>query len=147
MKIWIRRMMQREQGSTATEIVLVAPPFLILVLALVAFGRIGMTELSVKSSAGAAAREASLSSTSEAAQLNARNMAEASLANAGVNCTSLSVTIDSSGINAPLGVVGTVSATVTCTLDLSDIALPGIPGTRVVTVTEQSPVDPYKERE
>lgn len=143
----IRRLLRREEGSTAAEFVLFAPFILAFVLVVIAFGRIALTELSIKSATGAAAREASLSSTSEEAQIGAREMAEAALANAGVSCTSLTVVIDSSGINAPLGVVGTVSATVTCTLDLSDIALPGLPGTRVVTVTERSPVDPYKERE
>lgn len=143
----IRRLLGREEGSTAAEFVLFAPFILAFVLVVIAFGRIALTELSIKSATGAAAREASLSSTSEQAQIGAREMAEAALANAGVSCTSLTVVIDSSGINAPLGVVGTVSATVTCTLDLSDIALPGLPGTRVVTVTERSPVDPYKERE
>lgn len=143
----LRHLLRREEGSTAAEFVLFAPFILAFVLVVIAFGRIALTELSIKSATGAAAREASLSSTSEQAQIGAREMAEAALANAGVNCTSLTVVIDSSGINAPLGVVGTVSATVTCTLDLSDIALPGLPGTRVVTVTERSPVDPYKERE
>lgn len=143
----IRRLLRREEGSTAAEFVLFAPFILAFVLVVIAFGRIALTELSIKSATGAAAREASLSSTSEQAQIGAREMAETALANAGVSCTSLTVVIDSSGINAPLGVVGTVSATVTCTLDLSDIALPGLPGTRVVTVTERSPVDPYKERE
>lgn len=143
----LRHLLRREEGSTAAEFVLFAPFILAFVLVVIAFGRIALTELSIKSATGAAAREASLSSTSEQAQIGAREMAEAALANAGVSCTSLTVVIDSSGINAPLGVVGTVSATVTCTLDLSDIALPGLPGTRVVTVTERSPVDPYKERE
>lgn len=135
-----------EQGSTAVELVLIAPLFLILVLALFAFGRVGFAELSVKSAAGAAAREASLSSTSSDAQQGAHAMAESSLDGGGVHCASLQVSIDSSGIDVPVGVVGTVSATVTCTIDLSDISLPYVPGTRVITATEKSPIDPYKER-
>lgn len=99
----IRRLLRREEGSTAAEFVLFAPFILAFVLVVIAFGRIALTELSIKSATGAAAREASLSSTSEQAQIGAREMAETALANAGVSCTSLTVVIDSSGINAPLG--------------------------------------------
>jgi Flp pilus assembly protein TadG len=138
---------ENETGSSSVEMVILAPVFVFLILLAVAFGRTGMAELSVQSAAVAAAREASLASTSTGAQTNAQAMAQVALANAGVDCASLSVTIDSSGINAPLGTVGTVSASVTCALDLSDITVPGIPGTRVITSTQASPVDPFKERE
>ena len=143
----LRRLLRHhEEGSAAVEMILFAMTLLSVILLAVSAGRISSAELSVKSAGGAAAREASLSNTSEQAQVAAREMAHTALRNSGINCISLDVSIDSSGLNVPIGVVGTVSATLTCTLNLSDIALPGLPGTRVITVTESSPVDPYKER-
>jgi hypothetical protein len=39
---------------------------------------------------------------------------------------------------------GTVAVTVTCTLVLSDLGLPGVPGSTVVSVTHHAPIDPYR---
>ena len=50
------------------------------------------------------------------------------------------------GFATPVGTPATVSATVTCVVELSDLALPGVPGTRTVTVTVTSPLDTYRER-
>ena len=58
----------------------------------------------------------------------------------------LTVTIDSSGLNAPLGNTGTVGASVTCTVSLSDAAMIGLPGTRDLNGAATSPVDAYRER-
>lgn len=64
----------------------------------------------------------------------------------GVECTTLSVNIDASGLNAPIGTTGQVSASVTCTVALSDAAMIGMPGTRDLNGTAVSPVDAYRER-
>lgn len=137
---------RRDDGSMSAELVLLAPFLLAVALFVIACGRIALTDISVQNAANAAARDASLSRTAEAAQANANASAVNSINVADLNCTPLSVSIDSSGINVALGQVGTVSATVTCTLNLSDIALPGLPGTKVITSTAVSPVDPYRER-
>ena len=39
-----------------------------------------------------------------------------------------------------------VTATVTCKVDVADLAIPGLPGTRTITATASSPVDAYRER-
>ena len=39
-----------------------------------------------------------------------------------------------------------VTATVTCVVNLSDVAVPGLPGTRTITATMSSPLDTYRER-
>jgi hypothetical protein len=39
-----------------------------------------------------------------------------------------------------------VSATVTCTVSLSDLLVPGLPGSRTLTATFTSPLDPFRER-
>jgi hypothetical protein len=35
---------------------------------------------------------------------------------------------------------------VTCTVNLSDLSIPGVPGARTITATASSPVDAYRER-
>ena len=80
------------------------------------------------------------------AQEAAEDMARISMEQSGVNCTTLSVNIDASGLSAPIGTTGRVSATVSCTVALSDAAMIGLPGTRVLTGTAASPVDAYRER-
>jgi hypothetical protein len=39
-----------------------------------------------------------------------------------------------------------VSVTITCEVSLTDIALPGLPGSRVLTTTFVSPIDIFRER-
>ena len=59
---------------------------------------------------------------------------------------STQVDLDTSAFSNPVGAAGTVAATVTCTVDLTDLVAPGVPGTRVVTSTVTSPLDTYRER-
>lgn len=130
------------------EAVILVPIFLILMLLIIAGARVGMAGNAINSAASAAAREASLSTSTAAAQYNARLAAETSIANSGYNCASLNVAINDAGINAPLGQIGTVSATVTCDVNLQDLtAVPGLPGVRTLEATASSPVDAFRERE
>lgn len=136
-----------ERGSLSAELVLLAPVLLLFVLFAIAGGRIGLAQISVESAANAAARDVSLSRTEASAQSNATSSATTAVSAAGLNCSPLEVAIDSSGLNAPIGDIGTVRATVSCTVSLSDLALPGLPGSRVITSSATSPVDPYRERQ
>jgi hypothetical protein len=45
-----------------------------------------------------------------------------------------------------VGTPASVTATVTCVVNLSDVAIPGLPGTRTITATMSSPLDTYRER-
>ena len=72
----------------------------------------------------------------------------ASLSQQGIHCTRSKVAIDTSAFNTPLGTTGPsalVSATVTCTIDVSGLGLPGI-NTRTITKTMTSPLDSYRGR-
>ncbi|RJT84740.1 pilus assembly protein [Cryobacterium melibiosiphilum] len=142
----LRQVLRHEQGSMSVELVLIAPALVLVILLLVAGARLALAGNSVESAAAAAARDASLSRTASAAQLNATQAAQTSIAQAGLSCASFTVVIDDSGLSVPLGEVGLVSATLSCTLDLTDIALPGLPGTKTMTTTATSPVDAYRER-
>ena len=54
--------------------------------------------------------------------------------------------VDAAGVARALGEVGTVSVKVTCAVELSDISLPGVPGTVSVSATRDAPVDPLRGR-
>ena len=60
---------------------------------------------------------------------------------------STAVTVDTAGFAAPVGTPATVTATVRCVVNLADLAVPGVPGTRTVTATASSPVDTFRERQ
>jgi len=45
-----------------------------------------------------------------------------------------------------VGTPAKISATVTCDVNLSDLFLPGVPGSKAITATMSSPLDTYRER-
>ena len=148
--ITIRRLFSRlrgeQRGSMAVELVVLTPALILIILLLVAGGRLALAGNQAQAAAVAAAREASLSRTATQAQTAATAAAQQAMAQAGYQCTNLQVLINDAGLNVPLGEVGTVTATITCVLNMSDIALPGLPGTKTLTAAAQSPVDAYRER-
>lgn len=141
-----RRLLADERGSNAAEIVIIAPIVAMLILVLVAAGRTALADNATQSASFAAARAASLSRDTTTANTAAQDAAQRAMTNAGITCLTLTVNVDTSGLNAPLGTTGEVSASVSCDVNLSDISLPGIPGNRTMTSTSTSPVDAYRER-
>jgi hypothetical protein len=77
----------------------------------------------------------------------------AALAQDGLHCSpAATVTVDTNGggglpgFQAQVGQPAAVSATVTCDVSLAQIVVPGLPGSRTITETFVSPLDPYRER-
>lgn len=146
MRVW-QKLVRHERGSTsAVEMVIAAPLFALVIALLITMGRSAHADNATQSAAMAAARTASLARTPYDASVQAQAAAQLSLQQAGVNCAAISVTVDTDGFNSPLGVTGTVSAHVSCTVSRSDLSLPGIPGAHTLTSTAISPVDAYRER-
>ena len=56
------------------------------------------------------------------------------------------VAVDTTGFVAPVGTDGTVTVTITCTVTIADLAIPGLPGTHTMTGTAASPIDRYRSR-
>ena len=135
-----------ERGTGTLEVAIVGGAFVLVFVVVALLVRVNQTGNAVESAADAAARAASLARDTGQAQNEAAAMANVSLAQAGVECINLTVTIDSAGINAPLGTTGVVSADVTCTISVSNSVLIGMPGTREITAHAISPVDAYRER-
>ena len=134
-----------ERGSAAIELVLLVPALMLLLLFAVAGGRVAIAHGSVQQAAADAARAASIARTAGSAQSLAVAAARATLANQGLTCASMAVSLDTSGFSRPVGTPASVGATVSCTVELSELALPGLPD-RLVSATVTSPLDVFRGR-
>ncbi|MFJ3213859.1 TadE family protein [Streptomyces flaveolus] len=135
-----------DEGSVAIEAAIVLPPLIMFVCLAIAGGRIVTSGAKIDAAAEDAAREASIHRTAASAQAAAQAAAAESLDDQGIACASSSVAIDTSGLSVPVGQVGTVTVTVTCTVNLSDLLLPGVPGSKNLTSTATSVVDAFRGR-
>jgi Flp pilus assembly protein TadG len=123
----------------ATEVALVAPALLALLMLVIVAARVTHAQTDVQSAATAAARAASLRSTPAAATDAARDTATANLDDAGITCRSFEVETATSDLRPG----GTVSVTVQCIAEFSDIALLAVPGSRAFTAQATEVVDTY----
>jgi Flp pilus assembly protein TadG len=139
------RRRERDEGNAPLELVILAPVVFLLLAFVVAAGRTSIAQGSVAAAARDAARQASISLTPGTAQTAALSSAMTALGQDGLDCRPV-VTVDTAGFGIPVGQPATVSATVTCTVSLSDLLVPGLPGSRTLTATFTSPLDPFRER-
>ena len=139
-------MSRSERGSAAIETAIGAPAFLLFIALIIGAGRIAIARQSVEAAAAEGARSASIARTQSTADHDAITSAAATLANQQLQCVTTRVVVDTSGFAKPVGPPATVSVTVTCTVNLSDIAIPGLPGTLPITETMTSPLDTYRGR-
>lgn len=131
---------QGQRGAAAVELVLVTPVLIVLLLFVVAGGRLADARAQVDAAARDAARAGTQARSAAGAERAGAAAADTRLRDAGVECRSLAVQVDTTGFAAG----GTVAATVTCTVELGDLTLLAVPGTRVVTATAAEPVDVYR---
>ncbi|WP_406364427.1 TadE family protein [Streptomyces sp. NBC_00645] len=135
-----------DDGSVAIEAAIVLPSLIMFLCLAIAGGRIVTSQAKIDAAAEDAAREASIHRTAAAAQDAAHAAAAESLTDQGIACASTTVHVNTGGVSVPVGQVGTVTVTVTCTVNLSDLLLPGVPGARTLTSTATSVVDQYRQR-
>jgi Flp pilus assembly protein TadG len=141
----------REVGNAALELVILAPALLFLLGLIIAMGRVSTAQNAVSDAAQDAARQASLQLNPAGAIAAGQASAQAALAADGLDCDP-HVTVHTDGGNglpgfqAQVGQPAAVSATVTCVVSLAQIVVPGLPGSRAITETFTSPLDPYRER-
>jgi Flp pilus assembly protein TadG len=138
--------LRRDEGSAAIEAAIILPSLIMFLCLAIAGGRIVTSGSKIDAAAEDAAREASIHRTAAAAQGAAQAAATESLDDQGIKCASTSVSVDTGGLSVPVGQVGTVTVTVTCTVDLSELLLPGVPGARTLTSTATSVVDQFRQR-
>ena len=135
-----------DSGSASVEAVIGVPAFLLLVGLLVLGGRIAIAGQAVQAAAADAARAASIARTQSAALTDATTAARSSLTAQHLDCATTQVRVNTRAFDAPAGTPGDVSATVTCTLQLKKLGLPGLTGTETMSATMSSPLDTYRGR-
>lgn len=140
--------MRRDQRglSVSVEAAILIPVLVLFVGLVITVARMAIAEQHVGMAAAAAVRAASLERTEDAASSAARAAATAALAERGVECASTVVDVLAGGAAVGLGEKASISASVTCLVDLRDVALPLVPGQAEVTASRVSPVDPYRGR-
>ena len=135
-----------DRGSTTLELVVWAPGLLLVIALLAMAGRVNSANAAVEQAAVDAARTASSARTVAGARDMAHASAQKTLAAQGLQCTTTTVVLDTSGFGTRPGQSATVTATVTCPVRLSDLSLPGLPGTRTVSHTAISSLDTFREK-
>ena len=134
-----------QNGSAALELVVLAPVLLALLGLVIAAGRTSVAQSAVDAAARDAARQASIAPGPAAAQAVGLASARAALQRDGLDCDPV-ISIDTDGFSIPPGQPAMVSATVSCTVPLSSLYLPGLPGSHTMSFTFSSPLDVYRER-
>jgi Flp pilus assembly protein TadG len=132
--------MRDERGSAAVEIVLLTPVLVVLLLFVVAVGRLAGARGDVEAAARDAARAASIARGPDSARSDGEEAARRRLEEGGVECRSLNVRVVADDF-AP---GGAVTAALTCTVDLSQLTLLGVPGAKTVSATFREPIDAYR---
>lgn len=117
-----------ERGSATLELVLVTPLLLMFVLLAVGAGRLATARADVDGAARTAARAASMRRDPVSASLAARQTAVATLAERHVTCRQLDLTTDTRAFHPG----GWVAVELACTVDLSDLSLLRLPGSRAI---------------
>lgn len=142
----MRPLRRDERGSAAIEAAIGVPAFLLFVALIIGAGRVAIARQAVEAAAAEAARSASIERTQSAAARAAADAAAATLSNQQLQCLSTVVAVDTSGFAVPVGTPASVSATVTCVVNLGDISVPGLPGSLTISETVSSPLDTYRGR-
>jgi Flp pilus assembly protein TadG len=133
----VHRLWTGDHGSASTELVIVTPLLVLLLLVAVSLGRMASARLRVDDAAHQAARAASLARTPTAAREAARSAAASALGDARVSCRNFTVTTDVGRLHPG----GVVRVRVACTAVLTGA---GLPGQVTVAKTATSVVDTYR---
>ncbi|MFF8535934.1 TadE/TadG family type IV pilus assembly protein [Streptomyces sp. NPDC015532] len=142
----IAERLRDDRGALSLEAVILFPVLILVLLLVIAFGRIGSAGNAVDTAARNAARAASLERTGGAASSAGSQMARSVLDQQGLQCTSTSISVSTGGFSAQIGEPASTTATVTCVVRLSDIGLPGLPGSKILTSSFTSSIDSYRQR-
>ena len=129
-----------EQGAAAVELAILAPVLVVLLLFVVATGRVVLAHQEVGAAAADAARAASLATSVPGAQLAATQAAQADLAGHGVTCARFTTSVDTSNFTRG----GAVRVTLSCTASLSGLALLALPGSTTLSANATAPIDLHR---
>lgn len=135
-----------ERGAAALEFVLIVPALGLLISMMIGSARIWQAHTIVEQIAGTASRAASMARTPSEARAAADDIVRYQAATRGLSCSSLRVDTDLTGFQIPVGQPARVSSQVACTVPLSDLIVPGWPGSWTVTAEADLVLDRYRRR-
>ena len=136
----MRRGRGGQGGVAAVELTLLTPVLVAAMLFVVGLGRIVTARGDVDAAARDGARAASLARDPAGADEAARRAAGRALTGAGVRCRPLEVRTDTGAWTAE----AMVTVEVACTVELADVALLGLPGTKELQSRFVAPLDVYR---
>lgn len=137
---------RRDVGSATLELAVIAPALVVLVGLVVAGARLAAAAGVVEQAAAAGARQASLARSAAQAHSEAEASVRRALLGQHVACAPVTVTVATAGFAVAAGRAADVRVTVTCTVALSDQAVPGLPGARTLEASAVSVLDTYRGR-
>lgn len=143
----------RDRGSTTLEVVVIGPALLALLALVIAAGRVALAGQSVPTAAAEAARDTrhatrdtSLQRAPGAGAANGQDTARRVLDGQGLHCMSTEIVVDATDLALPVGRPGAVTVEVACRVQLSDVGLPRMPGTKTLRASSSMPIDPWTAR-
>lgn len=131
-----------DAGGATTELVLLTPVLIVMLLFIVLAGRMATARGRVVSASRDAARAASIERSPSAARAAAEASAQAALADKHVSCQSMEVRTDVTEFSPG----GEVAVTVRCSISLADLSLLALPGDRTFEATSVEVIDVYTSR-
>jgi Flp pilus assembly protein TadG len=131
----------RERGSAVLEAVIGAPVIILLLVTLIGAARVANAHQIVADAAGDAARAGSTTRSAAAARMAASQVASASLTGRGLSCSPMAVSVDTSNWRPG----GNVGVTLTCTVQLADLGVPILGGSRSVVARGAAVIDTYRQ--
>lgn len=137
---------QSERGAAVVEFVVIVPALGLLIALMVGAARVWYADTTVEQIAGTAARAASLSTTPSEARTAAQRIVRDQASTAGLNCVALQAQVDVGGFQVPVGRPASVRVDVHCTVPLSDLVVPGWPGSWQLHAEGSSVLDRYRRR-
>jgi Flp pilus assembly protein TadG len=129
-----------EAGQAIAELVIVAPALLLVIVLMVALGRIDSAQGDVESAARAGVQAAVVQADGTDAQNEAVSAVTSTLAGAGLTCPAPQVTTNTTDFVAGCS----VSVSVTCVTSLADVSVPGMPGAKTLSATAVAHIDQFR---
>lgn len=134
-----RHAWQRSERGSAAELAVVTVPLVLILLLIVAMGRVSSARAEVDAAARDAARAASIARSPGAATNAAEAAAAASLSDNDLACRSFVVTVELTNFRPG----GNVVAEVACTISLSELGLLQLGSSSTITSRFTEPVDTF----
>jgi uncharacterized membrane protein len=136
------------RGAVTVEFVLLVPLLMLLMAIVIGGARVWWARSTVMQLADSAARQASISRSASQAQTSAAQLVQNDSVQTGVRCVTgwPTLTLDTSGFGVPVGQAAEVRARVECAVPLSDVLIPGLPGSLLISGEAVSPLDRFRAR-